>query len=210
MNNYKENKAKFGTHRLVANMIEKNECVLDVGCNKGYLKQNCHDSNEFYGIDSDEKALILAKQRGYNDVTCLNLDNVEKVKEFVENENCKFDVIVFADILEHLVNRSKVLNLFVQKLLKHDGKVIVSLPNVAHISIRIKLLFGDFTYYDSGILDRTHVHLFTSKTAKDFLNREGLYVRREKFSSNRFGWLINIIPVLGTLLGYNLIYVCEK
>ena len=93
--------------------------------------------------------------------------------------------------------------------LKKNGKIIVSLPNVAHITIRLKLLFGDFTYTESGILDKTHLHLFTLKSARDFIASCGLMIERERFSSNRFGRIIDLFPVLGKLLGYNIILVCK-
>jgi len=124
--------------------------------------------------------------------------------------NQKFDVIIFADILEHLMFSEKVLNFFVTNYLKSNGKVIISLPNVANFTIRIGLLFGNFGYTESGILDKTHLYLYTLKTARKLVSEVGLSIVKEKFSSNHFGYFIKIFPFLGTLLGYNLIFVCQK
>lgn len=74
-----------------------------------------------------------------------------------------YDVIVCADILEHLSDPARVL----ASLLHHlgrDGRVIVSVPNVAHLWVRLQLLLGRFDYADRGILDRTHLRFFTRRS----------------------------------------------
>ena len=50
--------------------------------------------------------------------------------------------------------------------LKENGQLVVSLPNVANITVRLALLFGRFNYADRGIMDRTHLHFYTRKTAR--------------------------------------------
>jgi SAM-dependent methyltransferase len=75
-----------------------------------------------------------------------------------------FDTIIFADVLEHLAWPAGVLKKYAD-LLKPDGTVIVSLPNVGLWSVRLGLLFGRFRYQDSGVLDRTHLRFFTRRSA---------------------------------------------
>jgi len=204
MQRYNLNRAKYGTHQLIAEEIGTNKTVLDIGCNKGYLKELAKN-NIFYGIDYNKEDLELAKKRRYKEVFELDLNNYELFKI-----DLKFDVIIFAGILEHLMFPEKVLNFFITNHLKSNGKVIISLPNVANFTIRVGLLFGNFNYTESGILDKTHLHLYTLKSAKEFINRNNLEIIKEKFSSNRFGRIIEILPFLGTLLGYELIFVCQK
>ena len=204
MQRYNLNRAKYGTHQLIAEEIGTNKTVLDIGCNKGYLKELAKN-NIFYGIDYNKEDLELAKKRRYKEVFELDLNNYELFKI-----DLKFDVIIFAGILEHLMFSEKVLNFFITNHLKSNGKVIISLPNVANFTIRVGLLFGNFNYTESGILDKTHLHLYTLKSAKEFINRNNLEIIKEKFSSNRFGRIIEILPFLGTLLGYELIFVCQK
>jgi hypothetical protein len=55
--------------------------------------------------------------------------------------------------------------------------LFVSLPNIANISIRLALLFGQFRYTDRGILDGTHRAFYTRATAGELLEREGFRVR---------------------------------
>jgi hypothetical protein len=76
-----------------------------------------------------------------------------------------YDLVLCLDILEHLVNPERVLSNIV-KHLPDGATVIISLPNVAHLSVSIPLLLaGRFDYADEGIMDRTHLHFYTRKTA---------------------------------------------
>lgn len=204
MKDYSLNPAEYGTHKLVASEIGKGNIVLDVGCNKGYLKQLVPD-NTFYGIDYNRDDLKSALKSGYKKVYQLDLNDYNR---FRSKE--KYDVIVFADILEHLLFPDKVLKFFVEHYLKRGGKIIISLPNVAHITVRLSLLRGRFVYTQSGILDRTHLHLYTVQTAGELIASSGLNIIQRKFSSNRLGRLIQHFPFLGTLLGFNLIFICRK
>jgi 2-polyprenyl-3-methyl-5-hydroxy-6-metoxy-1,4-benzoquinol methylase len=205
MSIYDVNRARYGTHRLIADELGKNLVILDVGCNKGYLKSFADDSTTFYGLDFNEGDLEIANANGYTYIEKIDLNDYKKLKL-----RETFDVIIFADILEHVLHRNEVLKFFIENHLKENGRVIVSLPNVAHITIRLKLLFGDFTYTEAGILDKTHLHLFTLKSARDFITSCGQKIIREKFSSNRLGNIINLFPSLGSLLGYNIILVCKQ
>jgi O-antigen biosynthesis protein len=77
----------------------------------------------------------------------------------------RFDVIAFGDVLEHLRDPEGVL-VKMCRLLSSEGYVVASIPNVAHRSVRLSLLFGEFNYSDAGLLDRTHLRFFTRKTVE--------------------------------------------
>lgn len=86
------------------------------------------------------------------------------------------DLILFLDVLEHLPDPVAVLERLTRKLAP-GGMVIVSVPNVAHFSISIPLMFrGEFTYKDAGILDRTHMRFFVQESAVELLEDAGLHV----------------------------------
>jgi 2-polyprenyl-3-methyl-5-hydroxy-6-metoxy-1,4-benzoquinol methylase len=87
-----------------------------------------------------------------------------------------YDLILLLDVIEHLPDSGDTLQALVQ-LLKPGGRVIVSLPNIAHLSVSLPLLLKRrFTYRESGILDRTHVRFFVEDTAVKLLNDAGLVV----------------------------------
>ncbi len=204
MDTYSFNDARYGTHALIAREIGQQKVVLDVGCNKGYLKL-LSANNDFYGIDFDEANVQQAKQASYKEVTQLDLNRYE---EFSCEQT--FDVIVFADVLEHLVHPHEVLSFFADRYLKSGGKIIISLPNVANLAVRVGLLFGNFNYTENGILDKTHLHLYTKESGALLIKSANLKIIKSKFSSNRFGKIIEFFPFLGGLLGFNLIFVCQK
>jgi 2-polyprenyl-3-methyl-5-hydroxy-6-metoxy-1,4-benzoquinol methylase len=86
-----------------------------------------------------------------------------------------FDAIVYGDVLEHVADPLSAL-VAVNRKLAPDGAVIVSVPNVAHLWVRLSLLAGRFEYRDRGILDRTHLRFFTRRTFLDLLAGAGLRV----------------------------------
>jgi 2-polyprenyl-3-methyl-5-hydroxy-6-metoxy-1,4-benzoquinol methylase len=87
-----------------------------------------------------------------------------------------YDLILLLDVLEHLPNPSATLKTL-SKSLTAGGQVIVSVPNVAHLSVSLPLLFQRrFQYQDAGILDRTHLRFFVEDTAVKLLNGANLIV----------------------------------
>jgi predicted TPR repeat methyltransferase len=86
-----------------------------------------------------------------------------------------FDVILAADVLEHLP-RPEVLLAAVKPLLAPDGVFLVSLPNVANVTVRLGLLLGRFTYAPRGILDRTHLRFYTRASGRTLLEENGYRV----------------------------------
>ncbi len=86
------------------------------------------------------------------------------------------DLMLFLDVLEHFPNPRAVLENYLP-LLAPGGTLIVSLPNVAHYSVSLPLLFRRrFDYADAGILDRTHLQFFTAESAVALLNHSGMLV----------------------------------
>lgn len=88
-----------------------------------------------------------------------------------------FDAILYGDVLEHLIDPLRVL-VELNRLLVPDGFVIVSVPNIAHLYIRLLLLLGRFDYIDRGILDNTHLRFFTARSLRALLDDAGLVVER--------------------------------
>jgi 2-polyprenyl-3-methyl-5-hydroxy-6-metoxy-1,4-benzoquinol methylase len=81
-----------------------------------------------------------------------------------------YDLILLLDVLEHLSDPTATLR-NISKLLATGGQIIVSVPNIAHWSVSVPLLFQRrFDYQDAGILDRTHLKFFVEDTAVKLLN----------------------------------------
>jgi len=72
----------------------------------------------------------------------------------------RYDAIICADVLEHLPRPTAVLD-SCRTLLADDGRLLLSIPNVAYSGLIAELLAGEFRYRTEGLLDRTHVRFFT-------------------------------------------------
>lgn len=88
-----------------------------------------------------------------------------------------FDVVLLADVLEHLPDPAATLAWAVG-LLAVGGRVLVSVPNVAFLSVRLALLVGRFQYQARGILDRTHLRFYTRRSLLQEMRSAGLQPQR--------------------------------
>ena len=101
-----------------------------------------------------------------------DLDSIELGRVF---EDERFDVAVFGDVLEHLKDPAAMLRQ-VQDVLAPGGFVVASIPNVAHGAIRLALLRGDFEYRELGLLDATHLHMFTKDSVEALFRDAGFAI----------------------------------
>jgi SAM-dependent methyltransferase len=88
-----------------------------------------------------------------------------------------FDYILLADVIEHLVHPERLLA-WVRGHLTPHGRVIISVPNVAHVYVRLRLLLGNFDPEPRGILDSTHMHFYTRRSFMRLLDQSHFRVSR--------------------------------
>ena len=167
---------KWGTrssHQLVLSYIGEGDGkrALDIGCARGHLLQelvirgwNC------MGIDSDASDVATCIACG---LVALEHDITTGFPESLG----KFDLVVLGDVLEHLPDPLRVLQ-NVRSLLNPGARIIVSVPNVAHLSVRVQILFGRFRYSSRGILDKTHLRFFTRRTTLELITNSGFTVNQ--------------------------------
>lgn len=187
------NLKKFEAHSLVLSNIENNKRVLDLGCATGYMGaylKNYKDC-EVWGVEMEKSLFKLAK-KNLDKTFNADLRDIKKLKI----PKRKFDYILLADVLEHILFYDDLL-MTISKFLNKKGRIIISTPNIAHISVRYNLLFGRFSYQDKGILDKTHIHFFTKNHLLETIKRAGYAIDSIEYSSD-FGQL----PILGKYLRY--------
>jgi SAM-dependent methyltransferase len=145
--------------------------VLDVGCGIGLNGQVARGRGaRVVGIELHEAARRIAATR-LDEVLSVDLEHPLALREALGHR--RFDLILCGDVLEHLRDPLAVL----MRLLEHldeEGRVVVSLPNIASWTMRLELLGGRFDYEPSGILDRTHLRFFTRASAEALLRDAGL------------------------------------
>ena len=142
---------------------------LDVGCGAGKVSKTlkeCFSVETTIGIEKNPDIAKRAKQNIDLVYNCA----VEHPPNFSANE---FDLIIFADILEHLVDPWQILQQYC-KWLKPEGKILISLPNAQNWKLLLKMAAGNWEYQPSGLLDREHIRFFTAKTAKRMMDNAGL------------------------------------
>lgn len=130
--------------------------MLNVGCgagNDGHLLRRL-GGREIHGIEPFERAAELAR----HNYDCVFVGPVEAWAW----DGKPYGLIILADVLEHLVDPYAVL-VDTRSWLSDDGHVLISIPNVRHLSVLWDLVVhGEWRYREHGILDETHVRFFTS------------------------------------------------
>jgi len=145
--------------------------ILDLGCGTGELGKAVKNRQKcFYaGIELNKEAADIAATR-------LDKTWQDNLNRFDPSHlHKKFDCLIFADILEHLVHPKQVLEKFVSTL-DNNGLIIASLPNIAHPWIISQLQKGLFRYEAAGILDKTHLRFFTQTTIFQLFYKAGLKI----------------------------------
>jgi len=156
-------------HALAVGRVPAGTDVLDLGAADGSVaavlkRMNCR----VWGVEIDSEAAERARQE-CEEVVVADLNELDLSSQFGGRE---FDVVLMLDVLEHLVDPAATLRA-VRQVLRGSGWGVISLPNVAHISVRLSLLEGRFNYTDLGLLDRTHLHFFTAEGVEALLSEAG-------------------------------------
>lgn len=143
--------------------------ALDVGAADGFLAELLTRQGwQVTALERDPTQAAKARGRCH-EVIVADLDAAAPRLEGT------FAAIVYGDVLEHLSDPLPVL-VALNRSLAPGGRVIVSVPNVAHLWVRLSLLLGRWDYAERGILDRTHLRFFTRRSFVRFLGDAGLAV----------------------------------
>ena len=129
--------------------------VLDVGCGPGWLAKALTEAGHtVVGVDLTEADGAAARMSKF-----LAADLARGLPEEVGGD---FDLVVAADIIEHLVDPAGLLSDMAARV-RPQGRVVVSVPNISHWYPRIRIAAGRFDYDQRGVLDGTHLRFFTRR-----------------------------------------------
>src|SRR5579872_4789889 len=168
--------------------------ILDVGCGSGVHGAELSRLQGHRVVGVDISASSIAKAQGR--LAEAYVADVTQPERYPFWGRQSFDVVLFSDMLEHLVDPLDVLTRH-YRLLAPGGHILVSLPNVAIWNVRLALLAGKFEYTDTGTLDRTHLRFFTRRSFRRFLGQAGLEVERNRISP---GILRPFVPLIKRIL----------
>jgi 2-polyprenyl-3-methyl-5-hydroxy-6-metoxy-1,4-benzoquinol methylase len=165
--------SQFSSHYFFRQLVGHGQDVLDIGCGEGFFADLIADTNRVVGIDLLPQA---SQQKALTQFITADLEH-GLIDARAALGNQKFDKLVLQDVLEHVRFPEKILQ-DCHSLLRERGELLVSVPNVANITVRLALLLGNWNYAERGILDKTHYRFYTHKTARRLLEDNGYQVVR--------------------------------
>ena len=151
--------------------LPENPSILEIGCACGptLLKiGELFPHASLYGVELDQGPAKVASH--FANVSACNIEELAR-----PDWQSAFDCIICGDVIEHLLRPQAALR-NINHYLKPGGRLLLSVPNIMHISIFAHLLHGRFPYTDSGLLDRTHNKFFTMTELKKLLEDTGFQV----------------------------------
>ena len=180
-------------HSYALQMTGQGNRVLEVGCSVGHVTEHLVAAgNSVVGVEIDPHAAVSAPAFA-DRVHAVDLD----ATSLSEIEHGEFDVVIFGDVLEHLRQPLRTL-VDACSLLADGGRVVISVPNVAHIDVRLMLLEGRWEYQGTGLMDDTHLRWFTKVSLRRLLADAGLVaIRLERVRIGRYGSDIELDPERG-------------
>jgi 2-polyprenyl-3-methyl-5-hydroxy-6-metoxy-1,4-benzoquinol methylase len=144
----------------VVRMVGSNKRVLEIGAGPGSITKHLYDPGKCHITALERDGEAIKKLTPYCDAVYQADLNDASWPDLLNKDT--FDVIVAADVLEHLYNPWATLEQM-KSLLRDDGYIVVSLPHVGHCGILACLINGDLQYRDWGLLDKTHIRFFGIK-----------------------------------------------
>jgi 2-polyprenyl-3-methyl-5-hydroxy-6-metoxy-1,4-benzoquinol methylase len=172
MVHYRVHRDPRSSHQQISKLVRELRLspILDVGAAQGMLGHSLQDTGfTIDGIEANPQWAEMARPY-YRQVW-------SSYAEQAPLEPKTYQLVVCGDVLEHTPDPVGVLKKLIEAT-TDDAKFIISVPNVAHLAIRMMLLFGKFPKMERGILDKTHLQFLTKDTALDMLRQAGLRAER--------------------------------
>ena len=159
----------------IVKKLKRGMTVLEFGCSYGRMTRHMKEELDctVYIVEYDSEAYDSAS-RYAKDGVCGDIQKYEWVAKFKE---IRFDVIIIADVLEHLTEPVRVLKM-AGNMLTEGGKIFISIPNITHNDIILKSCMDRFDYTDVGLLDNTHVHFWGLENLEDLARDSDLCLEK--------------------------------
>ncbi len=169
---YQLKPSEDSSHGRISTLLTHREPskILDLGCSSGLLSERLRDiGHKVTGVDVMELAGVTDRTDQF-----FKADLNEGIPPEVGSD---FDIVLAADVLEHLVNPGALMSQ-VREVLSDDGVALFCVPNIAHWYPRFRSTLGMFDYDQRGILDATHLRFFTRRSIRKLIERQGFSIQR--------------------------------
>ncbi len=194
---------------ILNNIPDSNLRILDIGCWDGsYAVRYKKSTNTVYGVEASITAASKSKEKGI----------ITESGDFMENDffsDVVFDAIVAGEIIEHVFDTDLFLKK-IHRLLKPQGRLILTTPNIASLPRRILLLLGKNPLIDNRIVKDTagHIRYFTFKGVYEILKDNGFEVERSQSDilnfNNQGTCYSTLVPKLYKYFGKTILIVAKK
>ena len=220
---YPLKQTKYSSHSFAVQMVGKNQDILDLGCGAGFVARELHSNgNRIMGVDQQDP---LDNSGVFDEYIQSDLDyGLGRVIDRLAAQ--RFTRVLMLDILEHLKRPERLLT-ECHQVLSPDGKIVVSIPNIANLTVRWDLLWGRFDYTQRGIFDKTHLRFFTRKTARRMIEEAGFRIEQERMTVMpvHLAWglapdrflarmlnelLAGLTRLMPGLFGYQMMYIARR
>jgi methionine biosynthesis protein MetW len=171
-------------------LIPPGSRVLDLGCGSGELASYLTARGDrVWGVDVNSAALAQAAA-SFVDTRVADLEETSLTDLF---PGLRFDVVVFADVLEHVREPWSLLQA-ARSVLEPGGRVVASIPNFAHAAVRLAVVSGAMPYRGLGILDDTHVRFFTLNGITSLFEESGFRLQEIARTTLAFDQPSDLVP----------------
>lgn len=188
---------------LLGKDIEKKK-ILDIGCSTGYFGKLLKDQGAYVvGVDISADAIEDAK-KNLDEALVLDV-NIERLP----HKKGEFDIVVAAEVIQFLYNPEMVLR-ELNRVLKDDGKLVITTPNLLYWGNRLKFLKGEFVYQKIGVFDEGHVHFYTNETLKEDLKKSGFKIVKQNHLFAGPESLSAVKSKFPGVFAYQFVILCQK
>lgn len=163
----------------VVRMVGEHKRVLEIGAGPGSITKLLKEVNNCSVVALERDVSAIEKLARYCEKVVQADLNDPNWPQLLRNEPA-FDVLVCADVLEHVYDPAEVLS-GIAGFLSRDTSLVVSLPHVGHSAIHACLFDSDFDYRDWGLLDRTHIRFFGLTNIAELFSGAGLKIVQAEF-----------------------------
>ena len=163
----------------VVRMVGAHKRVLEIGAGPGSITRMLKELNDCSVVALERDPSAIRKLAACCERVIQADLNDPDWPRLLENE-AAFDVLVCADVLEHVYDPAAVLSAMA-RFLSRETSMVVSLPHVGHAAIHACLFDSDFEYRDWGLLDRTHLRFFGLTNIAALFSAAGLKIVEAEF-----------------------------
>ncbi len=176
--------------KIIKNQVGERKKVLDLGCGEGPFVDLISKNNYVVGLDQCPKRLFLNEETAIDKGYSLLAISSNHQFPFRDGE---FDIVLSTEVIEHILDTKNFIE-EIRRVLKENGKLILSTPNMASWKNRLSILLGDSRFIKSNIRypeQRLHIRFFSFFSLRKFLEENGFRIMQEfgvGFTYSRFDY----------------------